>query len=125
VLPAQEGLDAAYRHGLEVEDGLIDQEELIVGQGGVKTRLEGQAVDGGRLHLGLEEHAAVLPHRLGLVEGDVGIAQQLLGGVAVAGGDADTGRHGEGEALVAFELERLAQSLPNALGHEHRAVGQR
>ena len=36
---------------------------------------------------------------LGQVEGDVGVTEQLLGRCPVAGGDADTGGHGDGEIL--------------------------
>ena len=124
VPPTQERLDPAHHHGVKLEDGLVEQEELAVRQSRVQVGLEGEAVDGGRLHLGLEQHAAVLAHCLGPVQGHVGVAEQLLGRLAVTRGDADAGGHRDGQALVALEGEGLVEGPPNALGHQEWAVRQ-
>ena len=104
----------------EVEDGLVEEEELVVGDGGVEVRLEGQPVDGRRLHGRLEQDRAVPAHGLGLVEGHVGVPQQVLGRLPRAGGDADAGRDRDGEVLVAGHPERGAEGIPDPLGDELR-----
>src|SRR4051812_30605264 len=61
----------------------------------------------GDVHLVAELGVAVATGAVGLVQGDVCVAQQVLRGFAVAGGDADAG--GDGDRGAGAEVERLLQ----------------
>ena len=100
VTPAQEGLDVSRQARLEIDDRLVDEEELLVGEGVGEVALHGQLVLDHLVHLRLEEHVAVLAHRLGPVHGDVGVSQAAPRAVAHAGGDADAGRGRKRRSLV-------------------------
>ena len=89
VLPAQQRLGRGDLAGVEVEDRLVDEEQLVAGDRAAQVVLEREPVVRGDVHLVAELGVAVAAGALGLVERDVGVAQQVLGRLAVAGGDAD------------------------------------
>ena len=124
VVPAQQRLHAVHVHRVEVEERLVQQVELAVGERGLQVHLQPEPVDHRRLHLGREQRGAVLAHRLGAVQRDVGVAEQVLAGVAVALGDADAGGDRQ-RAVEAVEQERLAQHVAEPLGEQLRAGRER
>ena len=67
-------------------------------------------------HLVGKELNPVLAGALHPVHGDIGMAHQLLSGLAMVGknGDADAGRD---EDFVVVQLERLVQSIEHLVGH--------
>ena len=77
--------------------------------------LEVVAADDRVAHLGREDGEAPLAALLGLVHGDVGVAQELVGGGAVAlgGGDADRQRHVE-RLLAGLHGREEASSVRSA-----------
>ena len=93
MLPAQQSLDPDHRHVRQVEDRLVVQEELVGADRRLQIHLELVAAVHGVVHLGLEEHVAVLAGLLGRVQGHVGVAEQLFGSCpARPARDADGGR---------------------------------
>ena len=62
----------------------------------------------------------VAARALRLVQGDVGVAQQVPRGLTVAGGDAD--RRGDRDRVAGAEVERLAQHGQDPLGDQIRAT---
>ena len=110
---------SAALHGarLEVEDRLVDEEQLVAGDRLAQVGLQREPVVRGDVHLVAELGVAVAAGALGLVERDVGVAQQVAGRLAVAGGDADA--RGDGHrAAGRAEVERLAQHGEDARGHQ-------
>ena len=77
------------------------------------------------MHGLLEDDRLVAARPLGPVEGDVGVAQQVLGRLAVSDGDPDAGRHGDREGLESLDEERRAEHLADPLGDRLGPVGQR
>jgi hypothetical protein len=67
------------------------------------------------LHLGLEQDVPILAGVLGCIEGEVGVAQQFVGGALTADGDADRHAHRHGLA-GAREFDRLAEHFDEAIG---------
>ena len=92
MVPSHQGFDAEQLAVSQVDDRLELHEELAPRERAVDVLLEQQAVVQLLLHVRLEQHEARLAGRLGVVHGDVGIAQQLLGVVTrPRAGDADAG----------------------------------
>ena len=115
MLPADEGLDLADLTGDQVDDRLVVDAELLVGDRPAQLDLDLETPPGLDLHRLPERGVAALAQGLRLVQGDVGRAQQLVGvvGRGLADGDADAGGDDD---LVAIELERSTQALEQALG---------
>ncbi len=86
--PAQQRLDAHELLGRQPEDGLVLQEQLPRLEGTAQVALKPQAPPRGGLHVGGVGHAAALAGRLGLVQGEVRVAQELVGRL-VSGDHAD------------------------------------
>ena len=125
VVPAQEGFYADDGHVGELEDRLVQQEELVGADGRLQVHLELVSAAQLGLHFGLEDDVAVLARLLGGVEGDVGVAQQVLGTLAQPDGDADAGRDADRRLLgVVVEMERFGQDVQEALGHQFGPGGQ-
>ena len=93
VTPAKKRLDTGEGPRGQIEGGLVEQEELVGLESSVQVRLKISAVIDGFLHRGGKDHCALLAGGLGLVESDVGVAQQFVGRGPPAFGDADTGCH--------------------------------
>jgi hypothetical protein len=124
VIPAEEGFDADEGEVIEVVDGLVDQPVLVVRQGRTQIALQLGAATRVGLHLWVEDRIAVLPCALGLVESNVGVAQEILAAVvalscAGAAGDADTEIDDERRRPVA-EVEGFAHHVEQALRDELR-----
>ena len=108
VMPAQQRLQTADLVALEVDERLVVELELAVGQRLAQVELQLAA----RLHVGvhvrLEEAVDAAPLALGAVQGEVGVLEQLVGIGAVAGrhGDADAGADRD---LMAVDVEGLAR----------------
>ena len=60
--PAQESLDISWQAALEINDWLVDEEEVPLGEGLGQVRLHRQLLFDHLVHLGLEEDVAVLAH---------------------------------------------------------------
>ena len=118
VAPAQERLGAEDLGGLEVEEGLEVELELVVGDGLAEAALEGEPLDGLGVHGGRVELVVVAALLLGPVHRRVGVADERLGIVTVrrVHGDAHARRD---EELAAVDpegiVDRLAD-LPGDLG---------
>ncbi len=123
--PAGLGGDGGDGAAGEVDDGLVEQGELAVAQGGAQPRGQlGAAHDVG-LHLRGVQLDPVLAAGLGAVHREVGVAHEVGGADGGLGeGDADGGGHpdlvgadpvglGEGEAQPFGDLVHLV--LPGAL----------
>ncbi len=109
VAPAHQRLDAEQAAGAEIDDRLILEEELLVRQRAADVGLEPQPLVQHVLHLRLEGDVAVLAGCLGVVHGDIGVAEQRLGARVRRGeGDADAGADAH---LGAVELERPVEGL--------------
>jgi hypothetical protein len=116
VVPAHERLDGDHLAGLDVHDRLVLDHEVALLDGLRELFLEIVAADDRVAHLGREDGEAPLAALLGLVHGDVGVAQELVGGGAVAlgGGDADRQRH----------VERLLAGLHGREEAVERTLGE-
>ena len=125
VLPAQQRFDAEHATVLEIEDRLVDEKELAPLGRGAEIELEREPVLYRGLHLAHERHVAIAARGLGLVQRDVGVAQQVgrprcrapyaMPMLAVMLEDS-AGR--------ALDLERLAQHFEQALGDELGTAGR-
>ena len=65
------------RARLELEDRLVHEEELVALERAAQVELELEPVFDRGLHLALERDVAVAARGLGLVQRDVGVAQQV------------------------------------------------
>src|ERR1035437_6402795 len=113
----QESLYADDREVLKVVDRLVEQIKLFADQGRTKVKFQFDASPDLTLHLGVEEDELVLASGLGLVERDVGVAQQLAAARAIAHGDADAGTDREGRRR-SVEVEGLAHDVEESLGDD-------
>jgi hypothetical protein len=121
VLPAHQRLRAAHPPAVEVDLGLVVQDELVAAEGPAQVAEQGQPA--GRVHVEprLVGDDAVLAD-LRLVHRDVGRAQHAALVAAVLGGEGqpDAGLDAQGHAL---DDERLVQLDQAALGERVRAGG--
>ncbi len=106
VLPAHEGLEAGDGAGVEVDDGLVVEPELALGDAPAQVVLHRQPLGGVGQHGLVEDLVAVPAAVLGPVHGHVGVPQEQLGrrpgrgadGHADAGGERQVARPGRGTA---------------------------
>ncbi|MNM59370.1 hypothetical protein D3C81_706210 [compost metagenome] len=114
VLPAQQRLIAGNAAGLLVDHRLVVQLQLAQVQRGAQVGFHQAALARGDVQFDVEALVAVAAVALGLVQRHVGVAQQLLGLVAVIrrNGNADAHPHRE---LVPLDLERRADRVDQAL----------
>ena len=115
MVPAQQRLDAGDLPARHIDLGLIVQRKLVALQRAAQRGFQRQALDRLRLDLLGEEAEAVLAVFLGEIHRHVGVLGQRLhvGAVGRIHRDADRGR---GVALVAAELQRLAQHRQQLAG---------
>ena len=115
MVPPDEGFESDQLVALQINDGLIEEDKLLVVQGPAQIRLELQPVEDVRVHLGIEDLVARAAPRLCLVHGDVRIAQHLFRPLVALGahGDPDAYRR---EHLVTLDLEGLRKLVMDALG---------
>ncbi len=124
--PAHERLDADHPLAGQIEDRLVDQEQLVLLHGRAQIGFEVQATLRVRVQARVVQRVAVLAGGLGRVQGEVGVAQQLIRRGVVADRHADA--RGDRERLAGVaELDRRAQRLGQAVGEDvrRRLVGRR
>ncbi len=114
--PAQKGFDTGEDAGGKVDGGLIEQEELISGEGAMQIHVETAMIVDGLQHRGREDSEATFSGRFGSVQRDVGVAQQLFRRGPVTRGNADARGDRQGN-IAARDLERRDQCGQNALCH--------
>ncbi len=94
MVPAHQRLDTEQLAVRQVDDRLELEEELVALERAADVLLEPQALAQFLLHLRLEHDEAALAGRLGVVHGNVGVSQQLLGVVVLLRvGDTDARGH--------------------------------
>jgi hypothetical protein len=128
MVPAHQRLQLGDEARVEVDDRLEVEPELLLAHGRAHLGLQPQALGGEGVHLRLEQPVLAFAALLGVVHGDVGAAQQVLGVAppVVAGRDPDAGVDNH---LVAVQQERrpaahrAGQCGLQVLG-EQPAVGQ-
>ena len=115
MVPAHQRLAADDRAGGKLDERLVVDLQLAGLQRGAQVELQLPVLAGAGIHLRLEEAEGALAVGLGAVERHVGVLEQLVGLIAVAGrdGDADAGAGGDD---VAVEIERLAEHGQHAGG---------
>ena len=92
MLPADQRFGADHFARLKLHDRLVVDDELLAFDGAPQFRLQAESGYDGVVHRRFEDLESGLALRLGGVHRHVGVAQQLIGGVAVlADGDADAG----------------------------------
>ena len=114
VLPAHERLE---RHDAvlgERDDRLVLHDELVVLQRAAQVGLELEPGDRRRVHLGFVDAVAALALALGPVHRGVGVAQELVGVVAVRAREGDSGARVD-EDLLARDEERRLERVDEAL----------
>ena len=113
MLPAQQGLDCDDAQVAEAVARLVVQLEFLVAQGSPHVVLQLAAVLDLLVHFGSEIAPGALAVGLGLVQGDIGAADQLAGIEALGTGlgDSDAGANMEG---LAIEGDRLLQQADQA-----------
>src|SRR5690554_2985821 len=110
VLPANQCLDAGYLVGVQIELGLVVQNEFVIGQGLAQILVQFQPHHLPVLHAFHIELIGVAALLLGPVQGNVGVAQQGVGIQAALGIQGHA--HGGGNAVaLALNLERLLEAL--------------
>ncbi len=115
MLPANQRLQTGHFAGAQIVDRLVEQEELLLRQRGVQLGLEHRTTLDDGAHVGVEERVAVFARGLCRGQGQVRVAQQVIGSRVAAKGDADT--RGQDEAWPKIiELDGLVQGLDHALG---------
>jgi hypothetical protein len=103
---------------LQVEGGLIEQEQLLSLERIGQVHLEREPIVGGRLHARLEHHVTVPARPLGLVEGNVGVPQQLVARSTLAHRDTDAGGYRQLPPGLDGDVVGLAQDLQEAFRDE-------
>ena len=113
-LPAQQRLEAEHPLVGQVDDGLVDQPELVGDERAGQLLLEPALLDGGRAHVRVEDHRAAPAGDLRRVHGDVGVPDERLPGrVLPRHGDADTAADRD---LLAGQLHRVGEDVEHAVG---------
>ncbi len=134
VLPPQQRLHSEHVVGLDIDDRLIVNVELVVLHGHAQARLDRHPLLQLAVHRGVEELIVVTPAVLGLIHGRVRVPEQLAHVVAVAREHADANAHrgyqrtavydyGVGESFVdaAGGVEHLLRRL-HVLEHDDELV---
>ncbi len=119
MFPARQRFEALERAAGQIDDRLIEHLEFALLQGPAQIALQLHQQDHLIVHGRIEQHVRlVLAARLGLIQGDIGVAQQVFRPLAVAviQGDADAGR---GVNFVTADVKGFGQALMEALGAEH------
>ena len=122
MIPAHERLDLGDAPALDLDHRLVVKREVAVADGVAQVQLEPQPIARGFVHALVEELVARLAPRLGVIHGEVGVAQDLLGGGAARDGQGDADAHRD------EQLPLLEEEGPLQLGAEplrHRGHGAR
>ena len=98
MIPAQEGFESSERLGLDVNDGLVVQAELLGLQCVRQLNFVVEAPDGALSERVVEYDDLCLAASFGAVHGNVGVSQERLDRTVVGGErDTDARRHGKGD----------------------------
>ena len=111
--PSQQRLEAADQAGVGRDERLAEQAQLVARQRLAQRGLERDLGGDPELHRLVEQLVAAAPVALRAVHGDVGVRQDLLGGLGAVGGK----RHADARAHVRFvgaEIEGLLQRRDDA-----------
>lgn len=92
--------------GLQVDDRLIEGLELIMGDGSGQIRPQLESIEGGGVHVRLEDGQLTSTTVLGLVHGSVGVAEHELGSVVAVVVEGDSGGYRYRD-LTPTNMERL------------------
>ena len=120
--PAHQRLGADHRSVRETDLRLVVQLELVLGIGAPQLDIEASARLRLRAQHRQEEAIGSPPGRLGLVERQIGIGDQLVDVLAVVGRDRDAGAGGDVQDMV-LDRERLGEPLEHRLddlAHDQR-----
>ena len=115
MLPAHQRLEAGQLLGRQIDDGLVENLDLVLGQRLAQIALERDAIVAIGAHLGPEDLDTVGAAALGAVHGDLGllVEVEMARRLAVVHGDADRARQHD---LLAGDLDRRAQRATHPLG---------
>ena len=114
VIPAQQRLGAQDAAGLQRHDRLKVQHEFMALQGAPQLQLQLRVPLGARRHVVREALEVVAPFALGVVHGEVGVAQQRVGVLVVHRIDRQTDARREVE-LMARDLGAFGYRCEQAL----------
>ena len=126
VLPAHEGLDAREPAGLEVDDRLVAEVQLVELDGLLELHRELVAVADGLVHARVEDLEAGLAAGLGHVHRDVGVADHVgrpLDRVARPG-DADARRDRRPPGRARWYGARSSRTRRSAIARARRRSGR-
>ncbi len=122
MVPAHQGLETGYAIGLHIDNRLIEQHKFVAQHAHAHLLQQLHAALDIGAHFRLEQHHAVAPGIFGLVQGDVGVLQQLDRILALfEQGGANAGAHGEDPAIV---LQRGAQQVEQGLDRIEQGLGR-
>src|SRR5882724_8434480 len=110
--PAQQRLEAGQLVGLEVDDGLIRDLELMSRQRRTQVELERSARLQPHIHLRLEIAVAVAAVGLGTVQRNIGVLEKTVGVLAVARNGYSNAR--ADDDVVAADIVRLVDGFDHA-----------
>ena len=115
MLPAGESLDPGDAPVPEPDDRLVMDHELLPFDGATQFLLELEAVNRSGAHLRIEQLRATPAPPPGLVPGDAGVAEELVGGAGTGrgGGDPDTDLRPDGATI---DLDRSLKSGEETVG---------
>jgi len=122
VLPAHQRLAALHPPRLHVDDGLELDTQLRGLERMEEVGAQLHAGERRRVHLGLEEHVAILAVRLGPIHGHVGIAQQVAGPEFRASGEGHPDAGARHHPLP-LHHERGLEGAEQAPGQSDRGGG--
>ena len=124
VRPAHERLDAGKAARREVDDGLVEERELVEVDRTLEVDAELMALAHGLVHARVEDREAGLAVRLGHVHGDVGVADEV--GRARDGVPRTRDTHGgrDHDVLLAEDVRR-AELVDQSARHRARAAEHR
>ena len=119
VIPADQRLVAKQLARVQLELGLVVQQELAARQRGVQAVFQAHALHGRGVHVRGEELKVVLAALLGPIHRRVGVHQQGFGRFAILGEDGNANRGGD-KHLLLFDLDdaiELGHQFLGDLGH--------
>ena len=110
VPPTDERLDVQDGAAWKAEDRLVEQKELLLLDRRVEPTLELEPIFELGVHARLEQRITVLASRLGGIEREVGVAQQIFRARVLADRDPDA-RGDRVDPVAVVEVDRLTQHL--------------
>ena len=99
MIPAEQCFVADNLVGLDIDQRLVEQLQLVALQGLAKVQFDIAPFLHRFVHRRFEQRNAAAPVFLGMIEGDIGIFDQLFASVAAFGGNGHTDADAGGDAL--------------------------